>query len=79
MITQAQLRSDIEKAFAPLACEFSHDGDGSLTLRLFDPHNGRVDLVVTCIAAARLMNAHQMQRMIEELRYELDSTRQRAL
>ena len=46
MITQAQLRMLIERSFSPLACECSVTGDHSLTVKLYHPVSGQVDLVV---------------------------------
>lgn len=79
MISHAQLRSYIERALAPLACELHVDGDGSLTLRVFELHSGQVNLVVTGIKPARLSSDSDLQRMVEELRYELGSSGLRRL
>ncbi|MDX9668430.1 DUF1652 domain-containing protein [Pseudomonas sp. P5_152] len=75
MMTQAQLRSYIEQALAPLACDFSVDADGCLTLRVFEAQDGRVHLVVTGIKPGRLTSASDLAQMLEELRYELSATR----
>jgi len=75
-MTQAQLRSYIEQALAPLACDFSMDADGCLTLRVFEAHDGRVHLVVTGIKPGRLTSAGDLAQMLEELRYELSATHQ---
>ena len=79
MISHAQLRSYIERALAPLACELAVDGDGSLTLRVFEPHSGQVNLVVTGIKPGKLHNDGDLQQMVEELRYELSSSGLRRL
>ncbi|WP_043274504.1 DUF1652 domain-containing protein [Pseudomonas sp. PH1b] len=73
VITQAQLRSYIEQRLAPLACSFSQAGDGTLTLRVFEPQSGRVDLVVTGLGVKALQSEADVLRMIDELLYELDS------
>ncbi|AKA25083.1 DUF1652 domain-containing protein [Pseudomonas chlororaphis] len=73
MIAQAQLRRLIEQGFAPLACAFSTGADSTLTLRVYEPQSGRVDLVVTGINLRRLETEADVQAMIEELRYELQS------
>lgn len=75
VMTQAQLRSYIEQALAPLACDFSMDADGCLTLRVFETQDERVHLVVTGIKPGRLTSADDLVQMIEELRYELSATR----
>ncbi|WP_447775584.1 DUF1652 domain-containing protein [Pseudomonas chlororaphis] len=73
MISQAQLRRYIEQGFAPLACAFSTGSDSTLTLRVFEPESGRVDLVVTGIDPRTLATEADVLAMIEELRYELRS------
>ncbi|NBF04990.1 DUF1652 domain-containing protein [Pseudomonas sp. Fl5BN2] len=73
VITQAQLRVCIEQRLAPLACSFSNAGDGTLTLRVFEPESGRVDLVVTGLSAKALQSEADVLTMIDELLYELDS------
>jgi hypothetical protein len=79
LISQAQLRSYIERALSPLACELAVDGDGSLTLRVFEPLSGQVNLVVTGIKPGKLHNDSDLQQMVEELRYELGSSGLRRL
>jgi hypothetical protein len=45
----------------------------SLTVRLYDPASGRVDLVDTGLRAETLKTLKDVQTLIEELRYELQS------
>ncbi|QNH77978.1 DUF1652 domain-containing protein [Pseudomonas protegens] len=71
--TQAQWRACIEQRLAPLACSFSHAGDGTLTLRVFEPDSGRVDLVVSGLRIKSLQSEADVLRLIDELLYELDS------
>ncbi|MGR4042267.1 DUF1652 domain-containing protein [Pseudomonas sp. 910_21] len=73
VITQARLRACIEQRLAPLACSFSDAGDGTLTLRVFEPDSGRVDLVVTGLSSKSLHSEADIERIIDELLYELDS------
>ncbi|MBP5072477.1 DUF1652 domain-containing protein [Pseudomonas chlororaphis] len=73
MISQARLRRYIEQGFAPLACAFSTGSDSTLTLRVFEPESGRVDLVVTGIDPRVLETEADVLAMIEELLYELRS------
>ncbi|QTT89516.1 DUF1652 domain-containing protein [Pseudomonas chlororaphis] len=73
MISQARLRRYIEQGFAPLACAFSTGSDSTLTLRVFEPESGRVDLVVTGIDPRALATEADVLAMIEELLYELRS------
>ncbi|MDF2399190.1 MULTISPECIES: DUF1652 domain-containing protein [Pseudomonas] len=73
VLTQAQWRACIEQRLAPLACSFSHAGDGTLTLRVFEPDSGRVDLVVSGLRIKSLQSEADVLRLIDELLYELDS------
>jgi hypothetical protein len=73
MFTLAQLRNCIEEGLSPLTCEFTLCRDASLTLKVFDADTGRVDLVVTGISTNRLQTPHEVEKMVEELRYELQS------
>ena len=71
MITQAQLRMLIERSFLPLACECSVTGEHSLTVKLYHPVSGQVDLVVSGLNMSTLQTAESVASLIEELRYEL--------
>lgn len=73
LITQAQLRACIEQRLAPLSCSFTTAGDGTLTLRVFEPHSGRVDLVASGLSLKALRSEADVAKMIDELLYELDS------
>ena len=73
MFTLAQLRNRIEEGLSPLTCEFTLCRDASLTLKVYDADTGRVDLVVTGISTNRLQTLIEVEKMVEELRYELQS------
>ena len=73
MISLSQLRMSIERSFSPLACECSVSGDHSLTVKLYHPLSGQVDLVVSGLNMAALHTAESVAVLIEELRYELTS------
>jgi len=73
MFTLSQLRNCIEEALSPLTCEFTLCRDASLTLKVFDAESGRVDLVVTGISVNKLQTAQEVEKMVDELRYELQS------
>ena len=73
MFTLAQLRNCIEEGLSPLTCEFTLCRDASLTLKVYDADTGRVDLVVTGISTNRLQTPIELEKMVEELRYELQS------
>jgi len=73
MFTLSQLRNCIEEALSPLTCEFTLCRDASLTLKVFDAESGRVDLVVTGISVNKLQTPQEVEKMVDELRYELQS------
>lgn len=73
MIHLAQLRTQLERTFSPLACECNVTGDHSLTIKLYHPVSGQVDLVVSGLNMATLQSAESVAALIEELRYELES------
>lgn len=73
MIYLAQLRAQLERSFSPLACECTLTGDNSLTVKLYHPASGQVDLVVSGLSVANLRTPEAMVALIEELRYELES------
>lgn len=73
MTNLAQLRARLEHSFSPLACECSVDGDHSLTVKLYHPVSGQVDLVISGLNLDALRTPEAVQALIEELRYELES------
>ncbi|MGY2190375.1 hypothetical protein D3C87_1172940 [compost metagenome] len=73
MMTLAQLRMLIESSFSPRACDCSITGDHSLTVKLYHPVSGQVDLVVSGLNMAKLQSTDAAAALIEELRYELES------
>jgi hypothetical protein len=73
MFTLSQLRNSIEEGLSPLTCEITLCRDASLTLKVYDAETGRVDLVVTGISTNRLQTPQEVAKMVDELRYELQS------
>jgi phospholipid N-methyltransferase len=73
MIYVAQLRMQLERSFSPLACDCAVTGDHSLTVKLYHPVSGQVDLVVSGLSVANLRTPESVAALIEELRYELES------
>jgi hypothetical protein len=73
MMNLAQLRVRLEQSFAPLACECLVDGDQSLTVKLYHPMSGQVDLVISGLKLSALRTAEAVEALVEELRYELES------
>ena len=78
MIYVAQLRMQLERSFSPLACDCSVTGDNSLTVKLYHPVSGQVDLVVSGLNAGNLRTPEAVAALIEELRYELESNTMRS-
>ncbi|MGE8188052.1 DUF1652 domain-containing protein [Pseudomonas sp. NPDC086278] len=79
MIYLAQLRMQLERSFSPLACDCTVTGDSSLTVKLYDPASGQVDLVVSGLNVTNLRSQDAVNALIEELRYELESNNLREL
>ena len=73
MIYLTQLRAQLERSFAPLDCACALTGDNSLTVKLYHPASGQVDLVVSGLSVANLRTPEAVVALIEELRYELES------
>jgi hypothetical protein len=74
MIYLTQLRTQLERSFSPLACECALTGDNSLTVKLYHPATGQVDLVVSGLNATTLRTSEAVTALIEELRYELENS-----
>ena len=73
MMSLAQLRTQLERTFSPLACECAVTGEHSLTIKLYHPVTGQVDLVVSGLNMTRLQTPESIATHLEELRYELES------
>ncbi|MBV4457909.1 DUF1652 domain-containing protein [Pseudomonas sp. COR58] len=71
MMTLAQLRARLEHSFSPLACACTVDGEHSLTVKLYHPVSGQVDLVISGLSVDALRTPEAMEALVEELRYEL--------
>ena len=73
MIYLTQLRAQLEQQFSPRACECSVSGDNSVTVKLYHPVSGQVDLVVSGLNVTNLRSPEDVAALVEELRYELES------
>lgn len=73
MIYLTQLRAQLEQQFSPRACECSVSGDNSVTVKLYHPVSGQVDLVVSGLNVTNLRSPEAVAVLVEELRYELES------
>jgi hypothetical protein len=56
-----------------LACECNLTGEHSLTIKLYHPVSGQVDLVVSGLNLSMLQTPESVAALIDELRYELES------
>lgn len=74
MIYLTQLRALLEQHFSPRACECSVSGDNSVTVKLYHPQTGEVDLVISGLKVSSLSSPQAVASLIEELRYELQSS-----
>ena len=74
MIYLTQLRAQLEQQFSPRACECSVSGDNSVTVKLYHPVSGQVDLVVSGLNVTNLRSPEDVAALVEELRYELESS-----
>lgn len=66
-----QLRKAIESGFLPLSCTCTSNPDGSLTVKVFEPLSGRVELLVTPVATEQLTSSRAISELIGELRNEI--------
>ena len=66
-----ELRRAIECGFLPLSCSCTLNPDGSLTIKVFEPVSGRVELMVTPVATEHLTSGRDIAALIGELRSEM--------
>lgn len=71
MYSTVELRRVIERGFLPLSCSCTLNPDGSLTVRVFEPLSGRVELMVTPVAPEHLTSSEAIKALIGELRNEI--------
>lgn len=71
MISALELRHIIESAFLPLSCSCRITPDGFLSVKVFDPHSGRIDLAVIGISIASLVGSRAICALVSQLRTEL--------
>ncbi|UFH50926.1 DUF1652 domain-containing protein [Pseudomonas sp. KNUC1026] len=59
--------------FHPIGLEATMDAPGSLVARLFDRETGRTLLAIAGIPCATVMNASDVERIIEAIEAELEA------
>ena len=74
-ISALQLRKALESAFRPLSCDCTLSADGTLTIKLYEPCSGRVDLLVTAVRGDFLASSSALSTLIEELSFEIAACR----
>lgn len=73
MLSTLELRHIIESGFLPLSCACTVSPDGSLTIKVYEPSSGRVDLLVTGVPISNLTSSRALANLIAELRSEIAS------
>lgn len=75
MISIVELSRIMASGFDPLSCECSVSSDGSLTIRVFEPESGRVELLLNGVAPEGLDSIRAISNLIGELRTEMKAGR----
>lgn len=75
MIPEAELRRIIESGFLPLSCTCTANADGALTIKIFDPVSGRVDLQLNGVSTSSFTSIRSISNFIGELRTEMKAGR----
>ena len=75
MIPIVELRRIMASGFAPLSCDCRVNSEGLLTIRVFEPESGRVDLLLTGVSPQGLNSIRAISNLIGELRTELKAGR----
>lgn len=70
-LSPLEIRSIIERAFLPLACTCEQGLDESFSVRIEDPHAGKLYVVATDIPIARMASSRAISDLIAELRGQL--------
>lgn len=71
MLSALELRRIIECGFLPLSCTCTFSPDGSLTIKVYEPSTGRVDLLATGVSVSELNSSRALANLIAELRSEI--------
>lgn len=75
MIPIEDLSHIMASGFVPLSCDCSVNPEGFLTIRVFEPESGRVDLLLTGVSPQGLDSIRAISNLIGELRTELKAGR----
>ncbi|MBD1554163.1 DUF1652 domain-containing protein [Pseudomonas typographi] len=74
-LSPLELRNIIEHAFLPLQCVCAQAPDGTLTLRIENPANGRVELEEIGISTDRFASSREINNLVAQLRERLAAAR----
>lgn len=75
MLPERELCQIIESGFLPLSCTCTVNGNGALSVRIFDPASGRVDLQLNGVAVSSFNSIRSVANFIGELRTEMQAGR----
>lgn len=76
MIPNAELRRIIESSFVPLACSCSMHPGGTMTVEVWNPASGRVDLLAVGVPISELVSVRAVNDLVAELRSELKANQE---
>lgn len=75
MISIVEFNRIMASGFLPLCCDCTLNHDGSLRISIFEPHSGRIDLLLTCVSPDGLDSIRAISNLIGELRAEIKAGR----
>lgn len=75
MLSTILIRQIIESGFDPLRCSCTEDAGGALTIKVFEPDSGRVDLLLRGVSTESLTSMRAISNFIGELRVEMRAGR----
>jgi len=73
MLSILELRYLIEKSFLPMYCACSVSSDNCLTVRIYSPETGRIDLFSAGISCSELNCNHAVEKLLANLRNDLNA------
>ncbi|OLF53217.1 DUF1652 domain-containing protein [Pseudomonas chlororaphis] len=75
MLSMGELRQILESGFLPLSCHCTVNADGSLAIKVFEPHSGRIELLLTGVSTEQLTSVRAVANFVGELRTEIRAGR----
>ncbi|WP_166362512.1 DUF1652 domain-containing protein [Pseudomonas akapageensis] len=73
MLSTLELRHLIERSFLPMYCACSVTADNCLTVRIYGPDTGRIDLFASGISCAELNCNRAIENLLTTLRSDLNA------